>query len=159
MISPVWGLIERVREPQPSQVAGCHLHKIFPNPPRTPTHAGRGPCSFLSALNPPRIALGLCKEDPSSLFGLSICWWGQAKGQLLGCARQFGDSRAGLTWQGGRSQPPSPHSAHSTPVHPLSGPHLHHGYSQPCLPETGVGWLTLGSPEYIRVSFSQAFVR
>lgn len=119
----------------------------LPKPSQENTHTcWQGTFLLPSALNPllcpcPRVALGLCKEDPPSLFSLSICWWGQAKGQLPRCAHQFGDSTAGLTWQGGRSHLASLCSAHSTPTHPPSHSHPHHSYSQPCLPEK-VGRMT-----------------
>lgn len=47
MISPIWGLIGRISESQPAQVAGCLPWEIFQNPPwKTPTHASMALCLF-----------------------------------------------------------------------------------------------------------------
>lgn len=67
---------------------------------------------------PPRNCSGAFQGGSFRSSQCFICWWGQAKGQFLGCAQQLRDSRGELTGQEGRWHIASPRSAHSTPVHP-----------------------------------------
>lgn len=104
---PSKGLIGRVSESQPAQVAGCLPWEIFPNPPwKTPTYTSRAPCLFTVpstlSLWPPMSCTGALQGRSSPLFQSFHQLVRTGQGQVPRRALQVGDSQDGLTRQGGR---------------------------------------------------------
>lgn len=142
VISPIWGLIGRVPESQPTQVAGCLPWEIFQNPPwKTPTHTRQGTEFIHSAFNSPPLAFhgshrGCARKilHSSAAFpsapedrprtGPQMCSPGWKQPGWIYLPRR--EVIHGKAW-----------SAFSVTVHLPSCPHPHHSYSQPCLPEKG----------------------